>query len=87
MAALENPKAVNDWWNGLTQAEKRALLESDPNLIGNLDGIPPGVRYEANRNSIETYVAEMEARRALGRGAACRFSWQPMQPRRSPGCS
>jgi pimeloyl-ACP methyl ester carboxylesterase len=45
--------AVNSWWNGLSQAERNALMISDPDLVGNTNGIPTGDRNEANSSSVE----------------------------------
>jgi pimeloyl-ACP methyl ester carboxylesterase len=44
---------VNAWWKGLTDAEREALKISDPDLIGNTNGIPTGDRDEANRTSLD----------------------------------
>ena len=61
---LESPQAARDWWNSLTETERSALIASDSNLIGNLDGIPPKSRYEANRNNIQAHVDGLQAARA-----------------------
>ena len=45
--------AVNRWWEGLTQAERNALLISDPDLVGNTNGIPTGDRDEGNRAAVD----------------------------------
>lgn len=45
--------AVNAWWTGLTQAQRNALMVSDPDLVGNTNGIPTGDRNEANTASVQ----------------------------------
>ena len=47
-----DPDAINQWWEGLTRAEQEALKISDPDLVGNTNGIPTGDRDEANRTSL-----------------------------------
>lgn len=47
------PTAVTAWWNGLSDAEREALKISDPDLIGNTNGVPSGDRDEANRTSLQ----------------------------------
>ncbi|WP_426246716.1 alpha/beta hydrolase [Nocardioides sp. LHG3406-4] len=47
------PAAITAWWNGLSDAEREALKISDPDLVGNLNGIPTGDRDEANRTSLQ----------------------------------
>src|SRR5699024_3237616 len=49
-------EAVNAWWNDLSPAEREALKISDPDLIGNTNGIPSGDRDEANRTSVTNDV-------------------------------
>ncbi|MBA3781765.1 MAG: hypothetical protein H0X12_07930 [Nocardioides sp.] len=48
-----DPAAVTAWWKGLSGAEREALKISDPDLIGNVNGIPTGDRDEANRTSLQ----------------------------------
>jgi hypothetical protein len=45
--------AVNAWWNGLSEAERNALMISDPDLVGNTNGIPTGDRDEANTSAVQ----------------------------------
>lgn len=45
--------AVYAWWNSLTPAQREALLISDPDLVGNTNGIPIDDRDEANRASLD----------------------------------
>lgn len=61
-----DPEAINDWWNDLTPAEREALKISDPDLIGNTNGIPTGDRDDANRTSMERDLDDLEARQEAG---------------------
>lgn len=49
----EDPEAVNAWWEGLTDAEREALLVTHPELVGSLNGLPAGDRDEANRAMLQ----------------------------------
>ena len=62
----EDPADVAQWWNSLTRAEQLALIQADPHIIGNLDGVAFGDRYEANRLNIERHVAWLESSGAPG---------------------
>lgn len=45
----KDPVAINAWWLALSAAEREALKVSDPDIIGNTDGIPIQDRDDANR--------------------------------------
>jgi hypothetical protein len=49
------------WWNGLSDAEKAAVLKFHPEWVGNLDGVPGSVRDQANRALIPKYREDLEA--------------------------
>ncbi|MGH3913676.1 MAG: alpha/beta hydrolase [Pseudonocardiaceae bacterium] len=51
------------WWASLSDQERRALIDSDPGALGNLDGLPAAVRDEANRARIDAERAALEAER------------------------
>ncbi|MGH3938553.1 MAG: alpha/beta hydrolase [Pseudonocardiaceae bacterium] len=51
------------WWASLSEEERRALIDSDPGALGNLDGLPAAVRDEANRARIDSERAALEAER------------------------
>ncbi|TSB19493.1 alpha/beta hydrolase [Streptomyces benahoarensis] len=51
-----DPKKVNDWWKGLSQEERDEQLALNPDVIGNLDGIPSETRDEANRVNIDRLI-------------------------------
>lgn len=61
-----DPEAINDWWNDLTAAEREALKISDPDLIGNTNGIPTGDRDDANRTSLERDLDDLQAKQDAG---------------------
>lgn len=62
---------VRSWWDSLSAAEQKRLMEEDPGLLGRLDGVPAAVRDEANRAFLESELARLtaeEPQRWLGRG-------------------
>lgn len=62
-----DPNAINDWWrHHLSPAEREALKVSDPDLIGNTNGIPTGDRDEANRTSIKRDLNDLQSKKAAG---------------------
>lgn len=61
-----DPGAINDWWTDLSPAEREALKVSDPDLIGNTNGIPTGDRDDANRTSMERDLDDLEAKQDAG---------------------
>ncbi|QBX56684.1 hypothetical protein EXE58_15260 [Nocardioides seonyuensis] len=58
--------AVLAWWNRLSDAQRNALLVSDPDLIGNTHGIPTGDRDEANRASVQRDLELLLGREEAG---------------------
>jgi hypothetical protein len=58
--------AVNAWWNGLSQAERNALMISDPDLVGNTNGIPTGDRDEANTSAVQRDIEYLLGKQAAG---------------------
>jgi pimeloyl-ACP methyl ester carboxylesterase len=63
-----DPDAINDWWKDLTKAEQEALKISDPDLVGNTNGIPTGDRDEANRTSLDRDLDNLTAKQDAGEG-------------------
>lgn len=61
-----SPSAVHDWWNGLTEAERAAVIAAYPELIGNTDGIPADGRDEANRLMLGQDLALLRLRETDG---------------------
>ena len=58
--------AVNAWWSGLSESERNALLISDPDLVGNTNGIPTGDRDEANRSGVQRDIEYLLGLQASG---------------------
>ncbi|MEU4843159.1 alpha/beta hydrolase [Nocardia testacea] len=56
----EDAVRVNKWWNSLTSEEQKALLDDDPERVGNLNGIPANVRDDANRRVMNTDIDRVE---------------------------
>ncbi|MEU8832300.1 alpha/beta hydrolase [Streptomyces sp900116325] len=50
------------WWAGLTQEQREEYLAVYPDQIGNLDGIPAGVRDAANRDNLQLLIGKLEGR-------------------------
>jgi hypothetical protein len=44
-----DPRGVKRWWDSLSAAQQRWLIENDPDRIGRLDGVPAEARDLANR--------------------------------------
>ena len=55
------PEQVRDWWEGLTDAEREAVIASYPGLVGSADGLPAAVRDEANRIVLDDDLATLGA--------------------------
>lgn len=58
------PAEASAWWQSLTDDERAEVLAEHPEWLGNTDGIPAGVRDQANRALIPVYRAELEAEAA-----------------------
>ncbi|MFB8394128.1 alpha/beta hydrolase [Streptomyces yangpuensis] len=59
--ATATPSEVARFFAGLDDTQRAALVRSHPLVVGNLDGAPPALRYEANRLAV---AATGEARYA-----------------------
>jgi hypothetical protein len=51
---------VNDWWASLTDEERTALIDSHPELVGGLDGIPSDTRDSVNRDLLDASIPNLE---------------------------
>ena len=56
-----SPERVYQWWQGLTEAQRQAIIAAAPGAIGNLDGIPAAARDAANRVSLGRDLAQLGA--------------------------
>ncbi|MDQ0743361.1 hypothetical protein QFZ62_000669 [Clavibacter sp. B3I6] len=71
---IRRPPSVSGvvaWWSALAPAERRALAEGMPELVGNLEGVPFAERDAANRRYLDQRERELHATAAAtpGRGA------------------
>jgi hypothetical protein len=57
-----DPDTVARWWQGLSPAQRRWLIEERPESIGNLDGVPADARDLANRARLARLLADPAAR-------------------------
>ncbi|BEL07357.1 alpha/beta hydrolase [Actinoplanes sichuanensis] len=49
---LPDPMAARDWFASLPEGERRELAAGHPGVVGNLDGAPVELRYQANRRAM-----------------------------------
>jgi len=56
-ASADSPADVAAVWAGLTDDERADLLRTRPEFIGNLEGVPYAVRFEANRTAYNETIA------------------------------
>ncbi|GGZ73689.1 hypothetical protein GCM10010371_36760 [Streptomyces subrutilus] len=61
-AADAAPPVVARFFAGLDSAERARLAEGHPLVVGNLDGVPPATRYQANRYGLAQAERVEEAR-------------------------
>lgn len=59
-----SPREVTRWWRGLDDAERERILAEHPERIRNRDGIPYGVRHEANVATLESQREDLVEKRA-----------------------
>ncbi|GLZ79438.1 hypothetical protein Afil01_42450 [Actinorhabdospora filicis] len=93
-----SPEEARDWWNGLGLSGQRAFLLAYPEEAGAMDGLPTGVRDEANRwnlrrdievgwdrDAAADMLAKLESRDHLPpEKRAYLISYQPPGPNRDP---
>lgn len=56
----KSPAERKVWWDGLSEEQCQEYLDSAPDLIGNLDGIPSLVRDRANRAYLPVLIDSLE---------------------------
>ncbi|WP_341231623.1 alpha/beta hydrolase [Nocardioides salarius] len=61
-----SPSEVQRWWAGLSEAQQQAALAAYPSLLGQADGLPAGVRDEANRLLLDDDLATLASQRDDG---------------------
>ncbi len=64
-AAAESARANAVWWNGLSDAERQALIDKYPAQIGNAEGIPPLYRHEANTRALQDWLRDRDELQAM----------------------
>lgn len=58
------PEQTAAWWKTLDAKQQKEWAKSVPRLVGNLDGVPPRVRSDANRKSLVDDLADAKKRLA-----------------------
>lgn len=61
-----SPEQVRDWWEGLSEAEREAVVTAYPERIGAADGLPASVRDDANRVVLDDDLATLGSKRDDG---------------------
>lgn len=61
-----SPEDVRDWWEGLSEAEREAVVSAYPELVGSADGLPAAVRDDANRVLLDDDLATLRSKEADG---------------------
>lgn len=56
------PEEVKDWWDGLTEAEREAVIAAYPDRVGQGDGLPADARDQANRILLDDDLARLAAK-------------------------
>jgi hypothetical protein len=60
-SASAEPSDVAAWWKSLTPEQQADFIRKNPDAIGALDGLPGGVRDEANRAVLERELDEIRS--------------------------
>lgn len=55
-----SPADNSGWWRSLSDEQRAEIVEQNPDLVGNLDGIPASVRNEANLARLDAEQARLE---------------------------
>ncbi|GAB2456489.1 hypothetical protein GCM10027062_40890 [Nocardioides hungaricus] len=61
-----SPQQVSDWWAGLSEAEREAVIAAYPRLVGAADGLPADARDQANRVLLDDDLATLAAKEEDG---------------------
>lgn len=56
---------VRQWWSLMTRDEQQRLVDTSPAAIGNLDGLPAGVRSRANERLLDDLLAALRSKGSL----------------------
>lgn len=60
------PEEVRRWWEGLSEAEREAVIAAYPERVGQGDGLPAGARDQANRVLLDDDLARLAAKQEDG---------------------
>ncbi|QEU94595.1 alpha/beta hydrolase [Streptomyces kanamyceticus] len=60
--ATASPVRVAAFFDALSDARRQELVARHPSVVGNLDGVPTALRYEANSRSLKAERAREQAR-------------------------
>ncbi|MFV0131903.1 hypothetical protein ACLGIH_01265 [Streptomyces sp. HMX87] len=63
--ATATPSEVAAFFGGLTETQQHRLVEDHPTVVGNLDGAPVNLRYEANASAGHQVLAHDPRGRGL----------------------
>ena len=58
--ADEPPAAQHEWWKGLTDEQRAALLRNDPGALFSLDGLPGSVRADAREAYLDSVRGDIQ---------------------------
>jgi hypothetical protein len=61
LVAAAGPEAVHSWWSAFTQSQRDALINLQPAVIGNLEGVSYTDRNTANRLYLDDQLAAAKA--------------------------
>jgi hypothetical protein len=56
------PEEVRDWWEGLSEAEREAVIAAYPDRVGQGDGLPADARDQANRALLDDDLARLASK-------------------------
>ncbi|MGH4018069.1 MAG: alpha/beta hydrolase [Pseudonocardiaceae bacterium] len=70
------------WWDSLSYHERTTVLQRHPGWVGNLDGIPAGVRDTANRAVLRTQLSSVQAEITQLQSLVDEHSAGPVEARR-----
>ncbi|MBC2931629.1 alpha/beta hydrolase [Nocardioides sp. zg-1228] len=56
------PEEVQRWWDGLSEAEREAVIAAYPERVGQGDGLPADARDQANRVLLDDDLARLAAK-------------------------
>ncbi|WP_241485064.1 alpha/beta hydrolase [Nocardiopsis potens] len=79
------PDEVNDWWEGLSEAEREEVMREEPENIRGLDGVPAEVRNELNREFLDAEVERMLEEEGLTPDEALEFTLEEVRDDPVPG--